>query len=545
MVSLSILQTHEPKNLRKFISEANKNIRGQISAEIKEERKKFSEEMMKKRKMEKEKRIIQIPKGAKKEDLIKVIMDNKKHFKDIKKNVSKEDKIKELDIEIKNETPKIKNMNASELNELSKKYMNFKDLVGLDNKKHKGIVKAIFKRQQELKKPKIPTIKITEAEEETGGGAAYPKSKLGPIPKPRAKIRIVPKKTKAKLGESGLGQKRKREEGPVKKKKIIDVAVKREKPKAKIPTIVITEEEKPKRKVLKVGGRFITPKQKVVKSKLPPIPKFSGKIRLSKSKKENSEEQVFKALAELDKKIEKEKEKKKPKPKPDDVKRIPDMVKLIEKARKKGQPLKSLEFQLNELIENFDLSDFKLPEQEDKPNKKKKKKESKLQRIRRERAEAIKRDKGKVISEINDFSKNTQKEFFKYLKAENENGFTLEDQKDLFEYMEDLAVRLPKERSARTELNNFDKEQMILFNALFPKEYIQYIEVLNDITGRKEGIVLEQEKKAAKEQKLSEKKRSQEALKIEKRMKKQEEAEAKQKIKDQKEFDAYMKKNKK
>ena len=157
MVSISILQTHEPKKLRGFIKEANKGIRAKITAEIKEERKEFSAAMRAKRKIEKEKRIIQIPKGSKKDDLIKIIMDNKKHFKDIKKNVSKEDKIKELDNLIKNEREKIKSMNSKELNELSKKYMDFKNLVGLDNFKHKGIVREIYKREQELKKPKIPT----------------------------------------------------------------------------------------------------------------------------------------------------------------------------------------------------------------------------------------------------------------------------------------------------------------------------------------------------------------------------------------------------
>ncbi len=454
MVSLSILNTHSERKLKEFIKEANKNIRAQISEEIKEERKKFSKEMSEKRKIEKEKRIIKIPKKAKKEDLIKVIMDNKVHFKDIKKNAkiikikkepkqTKDNEIKKLDNEIKDLTPKIKDMSSAELVSLSKKYAMFKDLVGLDNKKHKGIVKAILKRQKELKKPNIPKIIITEEEEPKGGGRADPKSNLPPIPKPTAKIRIVPKKPKAQLGQSGIGEKRKREEGPAKKKKVIDVP--RKAPKA----IVFSN-----------GGKFFKPKPK------------------KETVDEKPKEQEKKAQAK----------------------------------------------------------------QTEKP---KKKKESRLQRIRRERAEAIKRDKGKVIPEINDFPKNTQKEFFRYLKEENENGFTLEDQKDLFEYMEDLAERLPKERAARQELNQFDKEQMILFNALFPKDYIQYIEVENDITGRKEGIVAEQEKKAAKEQKAAEKKRSQEALKIAKRIKKQEEAEAKQKIKDQKEFEAYMKKNKK
>ena len=38
-------------------------------------------------------------------------------------------------------------------------------------------------------------------------------------------------KPKAQLGQSGIGKKRKRVEGPPKKKKVIDVAVKKEKPK--------------------------------------------------------------------------------------------------------------------------------------------------------------------------------------------------------------------------------------------------------------------------------------------------------------------------
>ena len=575
MVSVSILNTHEPKKLRSFISEANKNIRAQITAEIKVERKKFSEEMMKKRKLEKEKRLIKIPRGIKKEGLIKVIMDNKKHFEkvDIKKNVSQQDKIKELDNEIKDLTPKIKDMSSSQLVSLSKKYMNFKELVGLDNKKHKGIVKQIFKRQKELKKPQVPKITITEAEEPTGGGRADPKAKEFKIPKPTAKLRIAPKKPKAQLGESGLGQKRKREEGPAKKEKVIDVPRK-----------------SPKAKVFSKGGKFFKPKEKKEQAKQAE-PKAQAKkeeTKLTKEKKERIQKkikdlgkklveerkklgekisskalelQVRKALGEVDKKIEKQKQK--PKPPADEIERIPLMIEAAKSARKRNNPAKGLELQLKELNDKYDLSEFNLDflndekpkeqaKQTEKPKdqakqtekpKKKKKKETTLQRIRRERAEAIERDKGKILPELNDFSKNTQKEFLKYLKEENESGFTLEDQKDLLEYMEDLADRLPKERAARQELNGFDKEQMILFNALFPKEYIQYIEVVNDITGRKEGIVAAQEKKAAKEQAASEKKRSQEALKIEKLMRKQQEAEAKQKIKDQKEFVAYMKKN--
>lgn len=44
------------------------------------------------------------------------------------------------------------------------------------------------------KKPKVPEITITEAEEPTGGAAAEPKSKLGPIPKSNVRIRVAPKK---------------------------------------------------------------------------------------------------------------------------------------------------------------------------------------------------------------------------------------------------------------------------------------------------------------------------------------------------------------
>jgi hypothetical protein len=149
--------------------------------------------------------------------------------------------------------------------------------------KPKKIIKII-----KDKKPKIQ-IKITEAEEEKGGGAADPIAKQFKIPKPTAKIRIVPKKPKAQLGKSGIGNKRKREQQKPRKKKIIDVYVKpnedkgKAKAKPKIPTITITEAEKPKRKVIKIGGRFITPKE--VKSKLPPIPKFSGKFILPKAEK--------------------------------------------------------------------------------------------------------------------------------------------------------------------------------------------------------------------------------------------------------------------
>ena len=403
------------------------------------------------------------------------------------------------------------------------------EVSGTDEKKIK--IKKDIKEEPEKKKKKLPEIP---------GPRPPPKKKLPPQPrkskmppKPEPKKKVLPKTPTAKLGQSGIGSKRKRETKPS-KKKVIDV------PATSEPTDEDFKKlEKPKKKVIKKGGRFVSINQ----------PK----------KKESVEEQVRKALAESDKKI--EKEKKKPKPPADDAERIPDIVESIEKARKKGQPIKGLEFQLKELMRDFDLSGFRLPGQkpnktdkpkeekpkEEKPKeekpKKKKKKETTIQRIRRERAEGIERDKGKVIPQISELPKKSQTEFFKYLKEENESGFTLEDQSDLYEYMEDLADKLPKERKARQELNQFDKEQLVLFEALFPKEYIQYIQVENDFTGRKEGIVAAQEKKAASEEARSQKARDKESRAIAKKFEKEKQSEIKQKAKDDKEFKAYMKKN--
>jgi hypothetical protein len=70
---------------------------------------------------------------------------------------------------------------------------------------------------------------------------------------------------------------------PPKKIKII------RKPKIEVPKITITEPEPEKRKVFSRGGRFFKPKDP--KSKLPPIPKFSGKIKLPK---EEPKKQDFK-----------------------------------------------------------------------------------------------------------------------------------------------------------------------------------------------------------------------------------------------------------
>ena len=107
-------------------------------------------------------------------------------------------------------------------------------------------------------------------------------------------------KPKAKLGESGIGKKRKRENKPI-KKKVIDVAMPKKEPK-KIPKITITEEEKPKYQVYNKGGKFFKPKE--VKSKLPPIPKSNIKIRLPKKEEPKKKEPKKK---EPKKKKEKEK----------------------------------------------------------------------------------------------------------------------------------------------------------------------------------------------------------------------------------------------
>ena len=107
-----------------------------------------------------------------------------------------------------------------------------------------------------------------------------------PIKKEPKKEPKKEEKPKAKLGESGIGKKRKRENKPI-KKKVIDVAMPKKEPK-KIPKITITEEEKPKYQVYNKGGKFFKPKE--VKSKLPPIPKSNIKIRLPKKEEPKKKE---------------------------------------------------------------------------------------------------------------------------------------------------------------------------------------------------------------------------------------------------------------
>ena len=68
------LMNYHPRALRKYISEYNKQQRAEISEKIKEKRKEFSEKMKAERKGQKMIREIKIPKGIKKEGLVKLVM---------------------------------------------------------------------------------------------------------------------------------------------------------------------------------------------------------------------------------------------------------------------------------------------------------------------------------------------------------------------------------------------------------------------------------------------------------------------------------------
>ena len=96
---------------------------------------------------------------------------------------------------------------------------------------------------------------------------------------------------KAQLGQSGIGKKRKREEKPINYKKPAK-EVPAEKPKPKIPSITVTEEEKPKKKVIKVRGKYITVKPKEHKADKMDIPKSKAKIRVAPKKEEKKDEEL-------------------------------------------------------------------------------------------------------------------------------------------------------------------------------------------------------------------------------------------------------------
>ena len=118
-----------------------------------------------------------------KDEIINIMLKNKDRFHHIVKYVKperkprvkkpkvekqkvektpEENKIKKLTDEIKNSRDNIENLDLGELNTLTKKYMEFKDLVGLNNKTFKGIVKLIFKRQNDLTPEEDIKLKATK-----------------------------------------------------------------------------------------------------------------------------------------------------------------------------------------------------------------------------------------------------------------------------------------------------------------------------------------------------------------------------------------------
>tara|TARA_R110000803_G_scaffold124302_1_gene192095 strand:+ start:860 stop:1330 length:471 start_codon:yes stop_codon:yes gene_type:complete len=78
------LEFYGNPELRKFITAANKKIRIKIAEEVKEEKSQFSADIKKKRLAEKMKRIIAVPKGAKREEILKLMVKHSEHFNDIK-----------------------------------------------------------------------------------------------------------------------------------------------------------------------------------------------------------------------------------------------------------------------------------------------------------------------------------------------------------------------------------------------------------------------------------------------------------------------------
>ena len=178
--------------------------------------------------------------------------------------------------------PKLEDFKVAEIKKMISKY----------NKEVKITTSGLKKADLIKKIREHPRLTVTESDkgvsikvnsQATMGGK---KIKIKKDEKPAAEGT----KPKAQLGQSGIGKKRKRVEGPPKKKKIIDVAVKKEKPKPKVPTITITEADKPKKKVIKRGGRYITVKPKEHKADKMDIPKPKAKIRIAPKKEEKKKE---------------------------------------------------------------------------------------------------------------------------------------------------------------------------------------------------------------------------------------------------------------
>ena len=106
-----------------------------------------------------------------------------------------------------------------------------------------------------------------------------------------------------------------------------------------------------------------------------PLPTGGGAAEKKDIRKSKPTQKVLDIKEQIKKKADKIKEdrkgiaekSKKPKPPADEIKRIPDMKKLIKDGRKKGKPLKGLEFQLKELEEKYDLSGIDAAPKQKKP----------------------------------------------------------------------------------------------------------------------------------------------------------------------------------
>ena len=223
----------------------------------------------------------------------------------------------------------------------------------------------------------------------------------------------------------------------------------------KIPKITITEaEEEPD-----VGGAAEP------KSSLGPIPKSNVRIRVGPKQKEelSIEEQVRRALAESDEKMEKENNKRsKPKPKPpaDEIERIADIKRAIEDARKKGKKLSGLEFQLKELERQFDISDIKAtpkPKKQAKQTQKKQPEPEPETTDEEEEPEPYDRSKVKVIPGIGRKLKEDWLDYMEYRMGGE--PYTQEDQKFELEQFQKAEVDFFKARERRTDPNNSASKQ--------------------------------------------------------------------------------------
>jgi len=179
-----ILKKMKPAELRKYISAHNKVIRANISKEIKEARVAYSQTLKVKRRELKAAREVNA-KGKKKPELIELIMNEPLIVKQVKKDQEgKKPKVPSIKI--------TRRINVESDDEEGEKP---------EPKSSLGpIPKSKVKIRVGPKKKPVPKITITEEKPEKpdGGGAAEPKSSLGPIPKSKVKIRVGPKKEKPK-----------------------------------------------------------------------------------------------------------------------------------------------------------------------------------------------------------------------------------------------------------------------------------------------------------------------------------------------------------